>query len=183
LRLQRIGDVGRGQPERLQAIGIEPHAHGIVAGAEYRDRTDAIDAGDRVGHLERGVIGDEQRIARLVGRIKVHDHHQIGRTFLHNDTDIAHVGRQPRRRDGDTVLHLHLRDIEIGAELEADRDREASVRGRVGRHVDHVLDAVDLLLDRRHHRRGHDLGAGAGILAGDADQGRRDLGVLRDRQA
>ena len=178
-----VGDVGCGQPERLQAIRIEPHPHRIVARAEHGDRADAVDAGDRVGHFKRGVVGDEQRVARLVGRIKVHDHHQIGRAFLHDDADIAHVRRQPRRRDGDAVLHLHLGDIEIGAELEAHCDREAAVGGRVRRHVDHVLDAVDLLLDRRDHGRGHDLGAGAGILAGDADQGRRDLGILRDRQA
>ena len=49
-------------------------------------------------------------------------------------------------------------------------------------HVEHVLDAVDLLLERRDHGRGDDLGAGAGILAGDVDDRRRDLGVLRDRQ-
>ena len=131
----------------------------------------------------RGVIRDEQRVARLVRRIKVHDHHQVGRALVHGDADIAHVGRQARLRDGDAVLHLHLRDIEIGADIEGHRDREAAVGGRVRRHVDHVLDAVDLLLDRRHHGRGDDVGAGAGILAGDLDGRRRDFRILRDRQA
>ena len=177
------GDVGRGQAERLQAIRIEPDAHRIIAAAEHRDRADAVDAGQRIGDFERGVIGDEQRVARLVGRIKVHDHHQVGRGLGHRDADIAHVGRQPRLRDGDAVLHLHLGDVEIGAEIEADLDREAAVGRRVRRHVEHVLDAVDLLLDRRHHGRGDDVGAGAGILAGDVDDRRRDLGILRDRQA
>ncbi len=79
LPLQRAGDVGRGQPQRLQAIRIEPHPHRIVAGAEYDDRADAVDAGDRIRHFKGGVIGDEQRIARLVGRIEMHDHHQIRR--------------------------------------------------------------------------------------------------------
>ncbi len=170
LPLQRVGDVGRGQPERLQAVGIEPHPHRIVAGAEHDDRADAVDAGHRVGHFERGVIGDEQRVARLVGRIQVHDHHQIGRAFC-TVTPILRTSAGSRGcGDGDAVLHLHLRDIEIGAEIEADRDREAPVGGRVRRHVDHVLDAVDLLLHRRDHGRGHDFGAGARILAGDADQ-------------
>ena len=85
-------------------------------------------------------------------------------------------------RGGDAVLHLHLRDIEIGAEVEGDRDREAPVGGRVRGHVEHVLDAVDLLLDRRHHGRGHHVRAGARILAGHVDDRRRDLGILRDRQ-
>ena len=183
LRLQGVGDVGRGQAERLQAIRIEPHPHRIIAAAEHRDRADAVDAGQRIGHFQRRVVGDEQRIARLVGRIEVHDHHQIGRGFVDRDADIAHVGRQPRLRDGDPVLHLHLRDIEIGAEVEADLDGEAPVGRRVRVHVQHVLDAVDLLLHRRDHGRGHDVGAGAGILPGDVDDRRRDLGILRDRQA
>jgi hypothetical protein len=95
----------------------------------------------------------------------MHDHHQVGRALGHRDADVAHVGRQARLRDGDAVLHLHLRDIEIGADIEGDRDREPSIRGRIRRQIDHVLDAVDLLLDRRHHRRGDDVRTGAGILA------------------
>ena len=183
LALQCVGDVVGGQAERLHAIGIEPHPHGVVACAEHGDRADAVDARDRVGHFERGVVGDEQRVARLVRRVEVHDHHQVGRRLLHGDADIAHVGGQARVGDGDAVLHLHLGDVQIGAELEADRDRKATVGGRVRRDIDHILDAVDLLFDRRDHRRGHDLGTGAGILPGDADQGRRYLGILRDRQA
>ncbi len=136
-----------------------------------------------VGDRQRRIVGDEQAVARLVGRIEVHDHHQVGRALGHRHADIAHVDGQPRLRDRDAVLHLHLGDVEIGAEIEGHRDREASVRRRVRRHVDHVLDAVDLLLDRRHHGRGDDVGAGAGILPGHVDDRRRDLRILRDRQA
>ena len=152
LRLQRQHDVARGQAERLQPIGIEPDAHRIVAAAEHGDRADAVDARQRVGDLERGVVGDEQAVARLVGRIEVHDHHQVGRALGHRDADVAHVGGKSRLRDRDAILHLHLRDVEIGAEIEGDRDGEAAVRRRIRRHVDHVLDAVDLLLDRRRPR-------------------------------
>ena len=183
LRLQRIGDVGRGQPERLQAVRVEPDPHRIIAAAEHGDRANAVDAGERIGDFERRIVRNEQGVARFIGRIKVHDHHQIGRGLLHGDADIADVGRQARLRDGDAVLHLHLGDVEIGAEIESDLDRKPPVRRRVRRHVEHVLDAVDLLLHRRDHRGGDDFGAGAGILSGDVDDRRRDLGILRDRQA
>jgi len=43
----------------------------------------------------------------------MHDHHQVGRTLVHGDADGAHIDRQARRRNGDAVLHLHLRDIEM----------------------------------------------------------------------
>ncbi len=132
--------------------------------------------------LKRRVVGDEQLVARLVRRIEVHDHHQVGRRLGDGDADVAHVRRQARLRDRHAVLDLHLRDVEVGAELEGDGGGELAVGGRVRGHVDHVLDAVDLVLDRRHHRRGDHVGAGARILAGDVDGRRRDVGILRDRQ-
>ena len=49
--------------------------------------------------------------------------------------------------------------------LEGDRQAVGAVVGALRRHVHHVLDAVDLLLDRRGHGLGDHLGAGAGILA------------------
>jgi hypothetical protein len=113
----------------------------------------------------------------------MHHQHQVGRTLAHGDADVAHVGRQTRRGGGDAVLHLHLGDVEIGAEVESDGDAEAPVRGGIRGHVEHVLDAVDLILDRRDHCGRDDLRAGARILAGDVDDRRRDLGILRDRQA
>src|ERR1051326_6166692 len=183
LALQGAGDVGGGQTQRLQAVRVEPCAHGIIAAAEHDDRADPVDAGERIDDLERRVIGDEQRVARFVGRIEMHDHHDVGRAFGDRDADIAHVLRQARLGDRDAVLHLHLGDIEVGAEVEGHRNREAAVGGRVRRDIEHVLDAVDLLLDRRDHGRGHHVGAGAGVLPGYVDDGRRDLGILRDRQA
>ena len=53
LALQRGDDVGRGQAERLQPVGIEPDPHRVVARAEHGDRADAVDAGQHVLDLER----------------------------------------------------------------------------------------------------------------------------------
>ncbi len=48
--------------------------------------------------------------------------------------------------------------------------------------VEHVVDAVDFLLDRRGDGLGHRLGRGAGIAGGDRHGRRDDVGILRDRQ-
>ncbi len=183
LALQRVGDVERGQVQRLQPVGIEPDLHRIVAGAEDGDGADAVDAGQQILDLDVGVVGHEQRVARLVRRVEVHRQQDVGRALHHRDADLLHLLRQPRQRGRDPVLHLHLGDIEIGADVEGDRDGEAAVGGGVRGDVEHPLGAVDLLLDRRRHRVGHRLGAGAGKLAGDVDHRRGDLGILRDRQA
>src|SRR5213592_3190761 len=50
-----------------------------------------------------------------------------------------------------------------------------AVVARLRRHVQHVLDADDLLLDGRGHRVGHDPGVGPGVAGGHADGRRRDL--------
>ncbi len=111
----------------------------------------------------------------------MHDHHQVGRAFVDGHTDIAHIHRKPWLRDGDAVLHLYLGDIEIGPDVEADRNRETAVAGRIRRQIDHVLDAVDLLLDRRHHGGRDNIGAGAGILACNGDGGRSNFRILGHR--
>src|SRR6185437_16199755 len=109
-------------------------------------------------------------------------HHQVGRAFVDRDADVAHIDGKARLRNRHTILHLHLCDIEIGAELEGHRNRETPVAGRIRRQVDHVFDAIDLLLDGRDHGGGHDVGARAGILTRHGDGGRGDLGILRNRQ-
>ena len=182
LALQGERHIVGGQPERLQLGRIEPDAHGIVAAAEHGDRAHAVDSSEHVLDLQRRVVGDEEIAARFIRRNKMHDHHQVGRAFGHRHADVAHVGRQARLGDRDAVLHLHLRDVEIGADVERHLDRETAVARRVRRDIKHVLDAVDLLLDRSDHGRGHDFGTCAGILTRDVDDRRRDLGILRDRQ-
>ena len=50
------------------------------------------------------------------------------------------------------------------------------------RHVEHVLNAIDLLLDWRRHRFRYDLRVCARIIRGDLNRRRRNLRILRDRK-
>ena len=76
---------------------------------------------------------------------------------------LDHVGQQ-RHGQADAVLHQDLGQVQVDAVLEGHRQVVRAVVGALRRHVHHVLDAVDLLLDGRGHRLGDHLGAGAGIL-------------------
>ena len=80
-------------------------------------------------------------------------------------------------RGSDTVLHEHLRKIEVGADLESDCKCVATVGRAVRLHVEHLLDTVDLLLNRGGNGVGDDLGAA--VLAGDLERGRALPFVLR----
>ena len=69
--------------------------------------------------------------------------------------------RQQGHRQRHAVLHHDQGRVQIGADVERDRERVGAVVAHLRRHVEHALHAVDLLLDRRGDRVGHDLGAGA----------------------
>ena len=75
------------------------------------------------------------------------------------------VGRQVRLRLRDPVLDVDLVDVRIGVDVERDRQLHRAVVG-VGRlHVEHVVDAVHLLLERRRHRLLDRQRVGAGVGA------------------
>ena len=65
----------------------------------------------------------------------------------------------------DPVLHRGLGDLGIGADLERDRHRQAAVGGCRRVEVQQVLDAVDLLLERRRHRLEMTRGLAPGVTA------------------
>ncbi len=112
----------------------------------------------------------------------MHQHGEVGRRFGRGHAQIARDVRQARQRLVHAVLHELLRKVRIGAELEGDGQRQRAVRRRLRRHVEHALDAADLLLERRRHRVRDGVGIGAGEHRGHDDRGRHDLGIFRDRQ-
>ena len=72
--------------------------------------------------------------------------------------------------------------IEIGAELKRDAQRHVAIARTLRRHVEHVLNAVDLLLDRRRNRFRYHLRVGAGIGGRDLDRWWRNVRILRNRK-
>ena len=112
----------------------------------------------------------------------MHDQREVGQRLLGHDAEPLRDLGQLRQRLRDAVLHEHLRLVEVGAELERDVQRHEPVGRRLRRRVEHVLDAVDGLLERRRHGFGDDLRIRAGIHRAHDDRRRNDFGVLADRQ-
>ena len=106
----------------------------------------------------------------------------FGVDFLHLHAEALDVLRQPRQRVLDAVLRQHLRDVQVGADPEGHRDRELAVAGRLAAHVEHVLDAVDLLLERRRDRSRRPSRPMRRDRCRDLHRRRHDLRILRDRQ-
>ena len=175
-------DVDRGHAEIGELVGVEPDAHRIAPLAEDLDVADAGQSLQLIDDLQIGVVRQRDRIDRMIGRGQIDDENEVRVLLLDRHAALIDDRRQRRSRLRHAVLDVDRGDIERIADVEGDGDRRrAVVRARRG-HVGHALDAVDLLLERRRHRVGDDLRAGAGIIGADDDLRRRDLGKLRDRQ-
>ena len=150
-------DVLRHQAARLQLVRIEPDPHRILAGAEHRDVADAGQPRQLVLDVDGGVVAQEQAVVGRFRRRQRHEQQDRRRLLLDGDALVLHRLRQLRQRARHAVLHQHLREVEVGADLERHRQRIGAVGAAVGLHVEHVLDAVDLLLDRQRHGVDHGL--------------------------
>ncbi len=167
----------------MQFVGVEPDAHGILAGAEDVDIADARHAREFILQMDRRVIGEIERIVARVGRIERDEEEDRGRFLLDRDALRLDGLRQRGERRSDAILHQDLREIDVGADLEGHGQRIAAV-GSAGRlHVNHAFDAVDLLFDRLCHRLDQGLGAGAGVIGRHLNRRRGDVGIFGDRQA
>ena len=81
----------------------------------------------------------------------------------------------------DTVLRQHLRDVQIGPDPEGDCDGEVAIPRRLTAHVEHILDTVDLLLERRRNGACDCFRRCTGICRRDLDRRRDDFWILCDR--
>ena len=166
-RLHALGadggdDVGGRQIEAGEPLRIEPDPHRVVQFREQAGLTDARGARNRVEHVDDGVVGDEQRILLAVGAVE-HDELQDRRGFLlHDQALLLHLGRQLRQRGLNAVVDVDGVDVGIGAERERNGERVAAVVAAGRLHVQHLVDADHLRLERLGDAGLHHLGGGAG---------------------
>ena len=169
-------------PRAASLVGIDPDTHRIVAGAEYQRLADPRQAGKLVFYAQRRVVAQVDAVVAAVRRGQVHDHRQVRRLFLGGDAEPPHVLGQPRQRLVDAVLHLHLREVGVGARLKGHRQPQYAVAARDRLHVHHVLDAVDRLFQRRCDRLRDLLGVGARIYRAHLHGRRHDVRIFADRE-
>jgi hypothetical protein len=148
LLADRVHDVAGGQVARSDLLRVEPDAHRVVARTEQLDVAHAGDARQLVLDVQGGVVAQVQVVIAAVRRIQVDHHRDVGRALDRGDADLAHLFRQARQRALDAVLHGRFGLLDVGADLEGHGQLQRAVRGVLRGHVEHVLDAVDLLFDR-----------------------------------
>ena len=178
----RVDDIVHGQLELGQRVGRHPHSHRVIRGAKNLDLADAGDACEFVHDVDRGVVGKEGLVPGSMRRGDGENQQRKPDRLLRREAVIAHRGGQAGERLREPVLDLHLVEIDVRADLEVGLQGHGAVVAIDRLHVDHVLGAVDLLLDRSGHRLFHGERVGAGVNGRGLDLGRHDLGKLRDRE-
>ena len=171
----------------ITSAGVGPAGPACRAGSRCacrsrsRRRIDLRDAGDAqelVAEVDAAVVDQVLRVVGPSGRVDRQEHQDARALFLHRHALRDHFLGQARLSRGDAILGEDVGDVLVDADLEVDVEEHATV-ARVRRlHVDHPVDAVDLLLDRRGHRLLHRHRRGARIRRRDADGRRREKRIL-----
>ena len=164
---------------RREPLRVEPDAHRELRPVDRR-LADAADTQQHRLDVRIGVVGNLQARHRPLRRAKREEAEEVRRLRADAAAELARFRRQLRLGLRQTVLHLHEVHVAVGLDLEGDAQLVLAVVRRVRRHVDHVIHAVDLVLQRRRDRVQHLAGVRARIGIRDGDLRRRELRILRD---
>src|SRR5450830_1386201 len=144
------------------------------------DLPDAVDAVERVVDVDERVVPEEQAVIRALGRIERNEHERRALRLAVGEPELVHLDGNAGQGLRDAVLGVDLVGVAVGADLERDPDGDRTVVRVHGLEVQHVLDAVHLLLDRRRDGLLDCQRVGARIGGLDLDERRDDVGELRD---
>ena len=182
LLLHRLDHLVRRDSHLRHQVGPQPDPHRIVALADHRDIADPGHQVQLIDHVDVRIVADKRLIVAPLWRLHRHDDQDRRRLLRDRHPFLLHRLRQLRHRLVDLVLHIHLIDIRIRTDVKIDIQRHRPRRRVLRVHVDHVLDAQDLLFQRRRHIVRHRVGIGAIVICRYLDQRRRDVRVLLHRQ-
>ena len=103
--------------------------------------------------------------------------------LLDRDALALHVLRQFGEGNLHPVIDVHRVDVGIGAKLERHQKRVAAIIAAYAFHVDHLVDADDLRLDRLRDGRVDHCSGGTRVAGRNRYLGRDDVRVLRERNS
>ena len=186
-----FGPVDRGRGQRGADV-LEPEAAGGErAGIDLNPRRIGPlpeDAG--LGHaFYRRYLLRQQRVGvvvdavdrQRVGMHRIDQHRAVGRVGFSVGRRARQVFGQDAGRRVDRGDHVAGGGVDVARQIELQRDRQrADAAGRG--HLVERGDRGELLFERRRHRRGHRVGAGAGVVDRHHDGREVDIGQRRHRQ-
>ena len=152
LSLDGISNVRYGDAQLRQLIWFYPEPHRILAGPEDLRPAHAIGAADGIVEIDVCIVRQKRRVAGAVGRVQAHQQERSGGRLSQRDPIAGHLGR--KLTVCQLLTRLRKNEIHVGISLEIKIDEQRGLRtigGVYGIHVFHIVDAGNLLFDRRSH--------------------------------
>ena len=146
-------------------------------------QTDTANARQLINNIDGRVIHQEGVVVGALGGDQRNQQQGEGKLLLNRNTLSRHLFRQHSHGFRDAVLHQHIGHVEIGANLKGNPQGHLTIAGVSRFHIEHVLDTINLLLNRRGDRLLDINRIGTLVGGGDIDHGRGDFGVLGNGQA
>ena len=165
----------------FEHVGAEPDAHGVLPGAHDAHLSHAVDLEQFVLEVDVGVVREELVVVAAVAVEGVHEQ-ESGHGLLRRYALFGNRGRQQRRGGRHAVLREDGVQIGVRSDVERYLQAHRAVVGAGGLHVEHVAHAHDVLRHGRGHGIVHRLGVGPVVGGRDLHHGRRDVGILFDRE-
>src|SRR5690606_4132976 len=172
LPLDRAGDLGDGDAERLHLLGVEIDADPALESAGDLDLTHAVDGFEASAHR---LVGEGRELdgAQRARREGEREDRLLVRVELEDDRFLD-VVREVAAHEVDAGPDVLRGLVAVTLEVELDDDERDALEG-LGRDSVHALDRIERLLEAARDLALHDLGARAGIDGLDDDDGDVDL--------
>ena len=157
---ERVFDVGRGQAEGGEPLGLQPDPHRRPRLAADEDPGDAVDRGEAVEQVAVDPVGQLQPRPARLGDDQEHDRRRVGIDLAdHRRLDL---GRQVAGRGADPVADVVGGAVDVAAGGELDGDVGLAVARARGDRLQ-PLEAGELLLEHLGDAGLDDVGGGADI--------------------
>src|SRR5690606_4489766 len=136
---------------------VDPDPHGLL-GTPQPGLADAGDATDLVDDVARDIVAQLHVAPAAVGRVQAYHHQEVADGLVDLHALLLDGSRQPRLNPLDAVLHVHHRQLRVGAGLEIGGDAGHAIGLALRLNVDQSLGAVEFLLDQAGDALVEDLG-------------------------
>ena len=152
LIVERRYDIADGNAQTRQGVGPHPEAHRVLVRAEDCYLADTRHAAHRIVDVDVRVVGEESAVVGSLRRVEREQRQRASGRLEDGHPLVADVDRELRL--GLEVAHLRedLVSVCVCPDVEV-HPQPHQPAARVDRgHVDHVVDTLKLLLDRRCDR-------------------------------
>ena len=126
LAFDNLHNVRTGQPQRRQLFRFQPDAHAVLR-TENLHVADTVHPRQRIFQIGVGIVAQIEVVISVLRRTQRQKRQHVGHLGIHLQPLLLNNFRQLRHHLVQAVLHLHLGNVRIGADVKGDRQLVTAV--------------------------------------------------------